>query len=188
MGSSVGFAFGSGNPPQTFGQTNSSLAEKAKEKSGGDGDNGEGEGDSSTGDVVGEDETPKMLQNNPHDEEGAGEEDEETVYTVRAKVYKLIKSSESSKWADMGVGMLRLKRHNESGARRVLLRNSGTGKITLNFKIYPGLSPSLSTKFVSFMGHEESVATSYKLRVKDEEQAKELKEALDREVAAVNDS
>lgn len=38
------------------------------------------------------------------------------------------------------------------------------------------------------MGHEEGVATSYKLRIKDEEQAKELKEALDREVAAVNNS
>jgi hypothetical protein len=38
------------------------------------------------------------------------------------------------------------------------------------------------------MGHEEGVATSYKLRVKDEEQAKELKEALDSEVTAVNSS
>jgi nucleoporin NUP2 len=165
MGSSVGFGFGSGNPPQNFGQTKSGFVEKAKEKSGGgDRDNGEGEGDSSTGDLVGEEETPKMLQSNPHDEEGAGEEEEETVYTVRAKVYKLIKSSESSKWADLGVGMLRLKRHNESGARRVLLRNSGTGKITL-VRILLSHNPStidhhVFTILVEFQNIPRSISVS----------------------------
>ncbi|RPD56010.1 hypothetical protein L227DRAFT_579227 [Lentinus tigrinus ALCF2SS1-6] len=34
-------------------------------------------------------------------------------------------------WGDVGVGMLRLKKHKETGARRMLLRNSSTGKITI---------------------------------------------------------
>lgn len=138
IGNPVGFGFGSGSrsPPEKLGETNgggssgSVFGEKPKEMGYGDGDTAQGEGEGSIP-GGGEEDTPKMLQNNPHDEEGAGEEEEETVYTARAKVYKLVKGTESSKWADLGVGMLRLKRHKESGARRVLLRNSGTGKITL---------------------------------------------------------
>ncbi len=67
-----------------------------------------------------------------HDLEGEGEEDEVTTHEIRSKVFRMTKDKEGkAQWGDLGVGMLRLKRHKETEARRVLLRNSGTGKITI---------------------------------------------------------
>lgn len=84
----------------------------------------------------------------------------------------------------------------------MLLRNSSTGKINIvslllpfldfylptfsqNFKLYPGLQPTLAKKTVRFIGHEDGVPQTYNVRTKTEDQARELKEALDREIAFV---
>lgn len=87
----------------------------------------------------------------------------------------------------------------------MLLRNSGTGKINIvrlylpivfswtstlipcpqNFKIYAGLKPSRSKKSVTFIGHDDDISQPYTLRLQSEEQAVELTDALDREIAFV---
>jgi len=141
----------------------------------------EDSGEAGVGD--GTEEGSQLLDTKIHDQEGEGEEDEETTHVVKAKVYKLAKND--AKWTDMGVGMLRLKKHKISSVRRVLLRNSSTGKITINFIIYPGLNPASTSNHVSFVGHEGGVSTTFKLRLKTEEDARELKAAMDREIALV---
>jgi len=126
------------------------------------------------------------LGTSEYDEEGEGEEDEETTHAIKSKVYRLMKTGEEAKWGDLGVGIIRLKKHKESGSRRVLLRNSSTGKIVINFKVYGGLKPSLTDKTISFIGHDEhGTATSYRIRVKTADQARDLKSAFDREIAFV---
>jgi nucleoporin NUP2 len=129
----------------------------------------------------------KSLPTKTHDEEGEGEEDEETTHTTKSKVYKLHKKDDGGQeWKDLGVGMLRLKTHTTTGSRRVLLRNSSTGKVTINFNIYSGLNPSLATKFITFVGHDEDgVSATYKLRTQSDQHAADLKIALDREIAFV---
>ncbi|CAL1707251.1 unnamed protein product [Somion occarium] len=92
-----------------------------------------------------------------HDMEGEGEEDEVTTHEIRTKVFKTVKKSGGGQeWGDMGIGwslfphsrwprvscmvagVLRLKKHKESGARRLLLRNSSTGKIVIvRINCYP---------------------------------------------------
>lgn len=85
----------------------------------------------------------------PHDVEGEGEEDEETTYSAKVKAYRMKKSDErgGQGWVELGVGTfniyvkkteaqyvagyLRLKKHKEMDARRMLLRNSSTGKINI---------------------------------------------------------
>ena len=64
-----------------------------------------------------------------HDQEGQGEEDEETTHSVKTRVYSL--SKEEGTWKELGLGVLKVKKHRESGAGRLLLRNSSTGKITV---------------------------------------------------------
>ncbi|KAI0746061.1 hypothetical protein C8Q76DRAFT_790365 [Earliella scabrosa] len=129
---------------------------------------------------------PLIAGTSVHDQEGEGEEHEETTHEIRSKVYKMTKDKEGkAQWGDMGVGMLRLKKHKETGSRRVLLRNSSTGKITINFLIHSGMNAAVADKTVSFMGHEEGVSTPYRIRMKTNEQAKELKAALDREIEFV---
>jgi len=46
----------------------------------------------------------KLLPTSNHDEEGEGEEDEETTHIVKAKVFKLVKTSEKSEWKELGIG------------------------------------------------------------------------------------
>ncbi|KAJ3558016.1 hypothetical protein NM688_g1152 [Phlebia brevispora] len=82
-------------------------------------------------------------------------------------------------------GLLKVKVNNDNGARRLLLRNSSTGKITINFNIYKSMDPSVSKNTVSFIGHEEGVTVPYRLRVKTATQADDLKKALDREIEFV---
>lgn len=49
---------------------------------------------------------PGLLTPNPHDEEGAGEENEVTVHAVKLKAYRMKKADEQggSGWAELGMG------------------------------------------------------------------------------------
>jgi len=138
-----------------------------------------------------------------HDQEGEGEEDEETTHSVKAKVYSLNK--EEGAWKELGVGVLKVKMHKETGARRLLLRNSSTGKIAIvsqfhrlcfhaswrahiflqNFRIHAAMKPSITKQVVSLMGHDDKGnGVPYRLRVKTEQAAQELKDVLDKETSS----
>ncbi|PCH43412.1 PH domain-like protein [Wolfiporia cocos MD-104 SS10] len=129
---------------------------------------------------------PPPLSTSVFDSEGKGEEDEETTHEIKSKVFKMFKKDGGQlEWRDQGVGMLRLKQRRETNARRVLMRNSTTGKIILNFSMYPGMKPTLAGKVVSFVGFDNGTSTSYKVRTKTDDQAKELQGALEREIEFV---
>lgn len=135
-----------------------------------------------------------------HDREGEGEEDEETIHSVKTKVYTLNK--EEAVWKDLGLGMLRVKKHKETGARRLLLRNSSSGKVTVvsqwrqlhfhthvehsrllqNFRLFAGMKASVTKQVISLMGHDDKGhGVPFRLRFKTELAAYELKDVLDRE-------
>ncbi|KAA1476072.1 hypothetical protein DENSPDRAFT_842961 [Dentipellis sp. KUC8613] len=137
-----------------------------------------------------EDGVGRVLSPGAHDQEGEGEEDEETTHAVRVKVLKLSAGKDGKYWADMGVGIFRLKKHKETSARRAILRNSSTGKIIINFRIYSGLKPTLGKKnAVTFIGHgEDGSAVTYTLRFSKPEDGADLKAALEREVELVKGS
>ncbi|TFK26495.1 hypothetical protein FA15DRAFT_276827 [Coprinopsis marcescibilis] len=180
------FSFGSSNP---FSGSFSSPSITKKDEGGNDESQGSQDSNAAGG-AEGTDGTStptSVFGTSAHDEEGEGEEDEETVHVVKSKIYRMKKAEEKGGvgWVEIGSGFLRIKKHKETDARRVLLRNSTTGKINLNFKIYSGLKPSQSKKTISFVGHDNGVAQTYSVRVGSEEQAKELKEALEREVEIV---
>ncbi|KAJ6594188.1 hypothetical protein B0H19DRAFT_1094357 [Mycena capillaripes] len=122
------------------------------------------------------------------DAEGEGEEDEETVKSERIKAYRMRKKEEGGDggWLDIGVGFLRLKKHKETSARRLLLRNSNSGKIQINFALYSGLKASQSKKSLTFIGHDTAgEPQTYSLRFRTEEAAKEFQVALDKEIAQI---
>ena len=52
-------------------------------------------------------ESQKQLGANPNDEEGEGEEDEETLHTSRVKIYRLGVKDDKPNWTEMGVGKYR---------------------------------------------------------------------------------
>ncbi|KAF8070678.1 hypothetical protein FPV67DRAFT_1448373 [Lyophyllum atratum] len=206
IGNPVGFGFGS--PPKTpdaeaitSGATSSSddVEKKGDAETTGSQGQAKDDGESTSG----------LLAKNPHDEEGEGEEQEDTIHAIKLKAFRLRKADEKegSPWLELGFGVMRLKKHKETEARRVLLRNSSTGKINIvrimsfpirclhtklmdyspqNFNIYSGLKPTQTKKTLAFIGHDEAGASqTYSVRLQSEEQAILLKEVFDREIAFV---
>ncbi|TFY60548.1 hypothetical protein EVJ58_g5075 [Rhodofomes roseus] len=192
IGNPVGFGFGSppkdsddsassssSNAPKPFlfGPPKDKPAEETKT---------EGAAESKDQEATGDEPPPMLITGSIHDKEGEGEEHETTTHEIKSKVYKMVKDEDGqSRWADQGVGMLRLKKHNETDARRMLLRNSSTGKVVINFRIYSGMNARADKNVVSFVGHEDGAQATYRIRTKTEEQATDLKSAVDREIEFV---
>ncbi|KAI0246270.1 hypothetical protein BJV78DRAFT_174559 [Lactifluus subvellereus] len=123
--------------------------------------------------------------------EGEGEEDEETTHTVKVRAFKFTMDREGAlTWSEMGIGMLRLKKHKKTNVRRMILRSTTTGKIIINFRIYKGLQPKRTGKTVAFTGHitspgKDAQAAQYRLRVASEAAAIEMAEAIERELQII---
>ncbi|KAJ7163553.1 hypothetical protein C8R43DRAFT_1062569 [Mycena crocata] len=203
IGNPVGFGFGSPKG-ETASGSGSGDAGKEKGKDGEKAEEAEGDGEATepaesqeTDKTGASDEgnaASKMFSGDTPsglDVEGEGEEDEDTVQSARIKAFRLQKKQDGSNggWAEIGIGFLRLKKHKETSARRLLLRASHTGKITINFALYSGLKVSQSKRSLTLVGHDaESEAQTYSLRFPDETQATEFNNALQKEIAQVKAS
>ncbi|KAF8813852.1 hypothetical protein BYT27DRAFT_7180621 [Phlegmacium glaucopus] len=184
--STVHFQFGSGSSGNA--QSKSKTVDEKTTDDAADGEESEQatpttEGAGESGGSV----SSLLSVHNPHDDEGEGEENESTVHAIKVKAYRMRKADakDGPGWADLGFGILRLKKDNNTSARRMLLRNSTNGKILINFKIYSGLKPSLAKKALTFVGHDNGVSQTYCVRLPGEEQAQQLKDALDQEIESV---
>jgi nucleoporin NUP2 len=60
-----------------------------------------------------------------------GEEDEETLYSIKCRVSKLTKTEGKSEWKAMGTGQMKLKKHTKTGSRRLLHRDSNSKRILI---------------------------------------------------------
>lgn len=60
-----------------------------------------------------------------------GEEDETTIHSVKTKVSKLVMKDGKGEWSTMGVGLFKLKQHNETGVRRILHRDTASRRIVI---------------------------------------------------------
>ncbi|OLY77799.1 hypothetical protein AYI68_g8162 [Smittium mucronatum] len=103
---------------------------------------------------------------------GVGEEDETTVYDVRAKIFKHDPNHEQGpKYVDLGVGFLRLNTREQDGKKhaRVLCRQDGTSIVTLNSSLTKNtpLHHKEGTKDILLISFESASSTSkYIIRVK----------------------
>ncbi|KAF8210622.1 hypothetical protein K438DRAFT_2011954 [Mycena galopus ATCC 62051] len=193
IGNPVGFSFAS---PKADADKEKESGEKKAEEGDGDGDTEAAtsqetekattsdEGSATSSGLLFGDDAPTGL-----DAEGEGEEDEETLHQAKVKAYRLRKENESEKgWLDIGTGFTRLKKHKETSARRILLRNSA-GKIQINFALYSGLKASQSKKSLTFVGHDTAgESQTYSLRFRSEDAAKEFQIAMEKEIAEIKSS
>ncbi|WVQ75840.1 hypothetical protein IAR50_005473 [Cryptococcus sp. DSM 104548] len=73
-----------------------------------------------------------------------GEEDEDTVFQVRAKLFVNEKG-----WKERGIGLLRVNvRRDDGGGARLVMRADGVLRLLLNSKLYKGLNPKVEGKTV----------------------------------------
>lgn len=107
--------------------------------------------------------------------QGEGEEDEETVHSVRGKLWKLTSGS----WTDLGIGQIKVKKHLSNSTRRLLVRSEGNGRVTVNFRLLPSFKPMRQANVLTFLGFDEAgQPTNFRCKVKLEQWAEELSDAL----------
>lgn len=109
---------------------------------------------------------------------GAGEEDEDTVHTVKAKIFKL----QDQKWKEYGVGVVKINVNKETGKARILARTDNFGPVLLNESLNPQFKYQLERSTIKFPVPNElkpGTLTQCLLRVRNANMAKELKESME---------
>ncbi|KAK9421520.1 hypothetical protein SUNI508_05755 [Seiridium unicorne] len=119
---------------------------------------------------------------------GPGEEDEETVFEVRAKAMNYVpvtpgEDSPSSKspWQTKGIGPLRLLKHKTTGQVRILLRAEPRGHIAMNKTLLAGVDYKADGKTVKVMTSNDdgSGLETWVLQVRKAEDAVGLASAFE---------
>ncbi|KAK4449159.1 nucleoporin nup61 [Podospora aff. communis PSN243] len=130
-------------------------------------------------------------------EGGPGEEDESVVHEIRAKAVKLVtggdsedddsgstKDKKKSPWVTQGIGPLRLLKHKNTGAVRMLLRAEPRGHVALNKLVLPNFiykvepAGSKYVKLTTATDDGKGLET-WMLQVKTPDAAKQLAESLE---------
>ncbi|KAG0377741.1 hypothetical protein BGX24_005544 [Mortierella sp. AD032] len=105
----------------------------------------------------------------------AGEEGEETVYEVKAKLYAVVDGENK----DLGVGQFRVNENTENKKRRMIMRTGGTGQLILNNWVIQGMSPQRTKNFVTIIVVEDGKPRKFLLKVKEESTAEEVVKELE---------
>ncbi|KPM35972.1 hypothetical protein AK830_g10604 [Neonectria ditissima] len=118
------------------------------------------------------------------------EADEETLHDVRAKVLKFVAAGETSDdkpkskspWSTQGVGPLRLLKHKETNALRLLMRAEPRGNVALNRAVLADMTYTAEQKYVKLTTSNETGdgLETWMVQVKTKDLAKELAEVLEK--------
>ncbi|GAO49903.1 hypothetical protein SAICODRAFT_21871 [Saitoella complicata NRRL Y-17804] len=110
------------------------------------------------------------------DGKGEGEENEDTVHSVRGKIFK---KNDEGGWSEIGVGLIKINVDKETNKARVLGRIQGSGKLIINVRLQARLPYTLLNKTNIQVPSpiEGGVVESYLIRVKAEN-AEPLLEAM----------
>ncbi|KAG0273990.1 hypothetical protein BGZ95_010203 [Linnemannia exigua] len=105
----------------------------------------------------------------------AGEEGEETVYEVKAKLYAVVDGENK----DLGVGQFRVNENTENKKRRMIMRTGGTGQLILNNWVIQGMVPQRTKNFVTIIAVEDGKPKKFLLKVKEESTAEDVVRELE---------
>ncbi|KAI0676130.1 hypothetical protein C8Q78DRAFT_1008203 [Trametes maxima] len=107
-----------------------------------------------------------------------GEEEEDTVYQVRGKLFAL---SPQNQWKERGTGTLRLNvRREDGGGARLIMRKEAVYALLLNATLFKGMKCFLAQdpRYIRFSVFEGATTTHYNLRVSNAKIAEELLEEI----------
>ncbi|KAJ2783113.1 hypothetical protein GGI15_002709 [Coemansia interrupta] len=170
-GSGFSFGFGGSNGGTSLTQKTDSAATAVEVKNASD-----AEDDDSKSQGDDQEEGAKREPTN------AGEEGETTEHAVRSKLYMW--DSENKQYKDLGIGNFRINTWDgENGRRaRVLCRQDGTEKITLNAAMFKEMKIEHTggKKEVGLLVFSDGKPTNFLVRVKNAELARGLYDALEK--------
>jgi len=124
----------------------------------------------------GEDEKPVLTEQ----EVVTGEEEEDTVYQVRGKLFAL---SEQNQWSERGTGLIKLNvRRLDGGGARLLMRKDAVYTVLLNATLFKGMKCSYAPqdqRYLRFSTFDRAGApTHYNLRLANARIAGEFMEEI----------
>ncbi|KAI1930510.1 hypothetical protein LOZ65_001499 [Ophidiomyces ophidiicola] len=106
---------------------------------------------------------------------GAGEEDEDVKFEVRARGLKLNEGA----WEIKGLGALRILKNRKSGRSRMLLRASPSGGVILNSLLFPEVEYRQRGNSVKFLVPTSQKPEQWALTVRTPAMAAELSSAME---------
>ncbi|KAG1751036.1 hypothetical protein EDB19DRAFT_1674599 [Suillus lakei] len=113
-----------------------------------------------------------------------GEEDEETIHHVRAKLYALCPQNQ---WKERGTGLLKLNvRRSDGGGARLLMRKEAVYTVILNVTLFSGMKCFIAQdpRYIRLSVIEDGVTTHYNLRVSNTKIAQDLLEEIKSNIPA----
>jgi Ran-binding protein 1 len=126
-------------------------------------------------------------------ESSTGEEDEDVLYTQRAKLFfygeaSLDKGTGNKSWCERGTGDMKFLKHRESNRIRALMRQDGTLKILVNHFIDPrvNVTPNVSSdkswvwRAFDFSNGETLEEITFAIRFKDSTIANKFKDEFEK--------
>jgi len=123
-----------------------------------------------------------------------GEDGEEEVFKIRAKLYRWDSTADPPEWKERGTGDVRILKHSDKGHYRVLMRRDKTKKVCANHFVRPWmiLQPMKSSNDKAWMyqchadfADEEAKAEVFAIRFGSPENASKFKTAFDKAVIDV---
>ncbi|ORX77473.1 PH domain-like protein, partial [Anaeromyces robustus] len=106
-----------------------------------------------------------------------GEEDEECIHSVRAKLYE----DENNSWKERGIGLLKINRNKENKSKvRLVMRVEGILRVILNERLIPNMKFNIiQDKYISFAAISDSkTIKKYLIKCGTAMSANELYQAL----------
>lgn len=115
------------------------------------------------------------------------EENEETIFTMRAKLFRYDNTADPSEWKERGTGEVKILKHSSEGHVRILMRRDKTLKICANHYILPymELKPNSSSdrawvwNTLADFADEESKPELLAIKFANAENAQKFKEAFE---------
>lgn len=111
---------------------------------------------------------------------GTGEEDEDTVFQARVKLFYIDKDNKEKGWRERGQGSLRVNvGRSDSKTPRLVMRSEGVHRLILNSVMFPAMAFTLSDKCVRTVVYEDGLHTPLLFRTPSVKAAEELLSKLE---------
>lgn len=117
---------------------------------------------------------PELTEQSVH----TGEEDENVMYMVRAKLFRL---SDQNQWKERGTGTLKLNvRKTDGEGARLVMRKEAVFTVLLNVTLFHGMAVSVTQdpRYVRISVIENGATVHYNLRVASAKIGEELLDAI----------
>ncbi|OZJ02340.1 hypothetical protein BZG36_04588, partial [Bifiguratus adelaidae] len=131
-----------------------------------------------------EEEVSGAGNNTEQRQSGQGEENEDSLLTVRCKIFKLA----DSKWSEQGIAFVKLNQNRETRKKRILARSENGNRVIINSQIFPGITVRVDKNRLTMLltSAEDKQMHHFMFRLKTPEEAADSAKIIEQHELAEN--